>query len=52
MKSVQVHTRGEGVSEIGDFIAYVLYGCPLTLVGILVCSVPEELEVGIVIIFR
>ena len=29
MKSVQVRTRGEGGSEIGDFTAYVLYGCPL-----------------------
>ena len=29
MKSVQVPTRGEGGSEIGDFTAYVLYGCPL-----------------------
>ena len=30
MKSVQVRTRGGGGSEIGDFTAYVLYGCPLT----------------------
>ena len=30
MKSVQVCTRGEGESEIGDFTAYVLYGCPHT----------------------
>ena len=29
MKSVQEHTRGEGGSEIGNFTAYVLYGCPL-----------------------
>ena len=29
MKSLQVRTRGEGGSEIGDFTAYVLYGCPL-----------------------
>ena len=32
MKSVQVRTRGEGGSEIGDFTAYVLYGCPLIMV--------------------
>ena len=31
MKSVQVRTRGEGASEIGDFTAYVLYGCPLNI---------------------
>ena len=34
MKSVQMRTRGwgggGGGSEIGDFTAYVLYGCPLT----------------------
>ena len=30
MKSVQVCTREEGEGfEIGDFTAYVLYGCPL-----------------------
>ena len=29
MESVRVRTRGEGGSEIGDFTAYVLYGCPL-----------------------
>ena len=29
MKSIQVHTRGEWGSEIGNFTAYVLYGCPL-----------------------
>ena len=33
MKSVQVHTRREGGSEIGDFTAYVLYGCPLMKQG-------------------
>ena len=30
MKSIQVRTRGDGVSEISDFTAYVLYGCPLS----------------------
>ena len=30
MKSVQVRTRGEGASGIGDFTAYILYGCPLS----------------------
>ena len=34
MKSVQVRTRGEGGSEIGDFTAYVLYGCPLKTVNL------------------
>ena len=29
MKSVQVRTR-EGGPEIGDFTAYVFYGCPIT----------------------
>ena len=36
MKSVQVRTRGMrggGGSEIGDFTAYVLYGCPLMCSG-------------------
>ena len=32
MKNVQVRTRGEGMSKIGDFTAYVLYGCPLTII--------------------
>ena len=31
MKSVQVRTRGEEGSEIGDFTAYVLYGYPLNV---------------------
>ena len=32
MKSVQVCTRGGGGgSKVGDFTAYVLYGCPLKI---------------------
>ena len=30
MKSVRVHTRRDGGSEIGDSTAYVLCGCPIT----------------------